>query len=132
MPIRYGRRVTEDEILRFVEQAFHSVWPLELLAVLCQRAEQLWSTDTLSREIRANDAVVIQGLQVLEAAGLVVIDQLKTFRFQPQSAELAELGNALIDLYTRKPRTVMRAIFSKPQDRMQTFSDAFIIRKDPC
>jgi hypothetical protein len=124
--------VTESQILDFVTQVFKSVWPLELLVVLYQHADQSWSIDTLAREIRANASVANRSLGILEGAGLISVGAGKTFRFEPRSPELASLVGELVDLYTRKPRTVMHAIFSNPQDKIQTFSDAFIIRKDPC
>jgi hypothetical protein len=43
-----------------------------------------------------------------------------------------DMARALADLYKRKPRAVMRAIFSAPKDRIQTFADAFRMRKDTC
>jgi hypothetical protein len=123
--------VTEDEILAFVRQSFRSVWPLELLLVLSQEPVQDWTVDALAREVRASSVVVVRGLQALQAAGLVASETHQGYRFRPV-AESAEMARGLIDLYNRKPRAVTRAVFAAPRDRIQSFADAFRLRKDPC
>jgi hypothetical protein len=124
--------VSEEEALRLVGNAFRSIWPMELLLVLSQEPCRGRQIDALARELRGNSRVVMQGLDALVAIQLVTIDRDQAYRFQPASAELAELARELVDLYNRKPRAVMRAIFSTPADRIQTFADAFRIRKDTC
>jgi len=54
------------------------------------------------------------------------------WRFLPVSDQQAALARELIDLYKSKPRSVARAIFAAPADRIQTFADAFRLRKDRC
>jgi hypothetical protein len=124
--------VTEQEILRFVEKSFRSVWPLELLAVISQEPERAWQIDTLVRESRASLSLVVDGLAALVATQMVLVDHQRTYRLASASTELAALARDLVDLYNRKPRAVMRAVFSEPADRIQTFADAFRLRKDPC
>lgn len=122
--------MTEEAILKFVSESFHSVWPLELLLVLSQEPRQAWQIDVLVRELRASEPVVIQSLEVLKTVQFVTVDRDGAYRFQPVSAKLAEMACELIALYSRKPRTVTRTIFSPSSDRIQTFADAFRIRKD--
>jgi DNA-binding MarR family transcriptional regulator len=122
-------RVTEDAILEFVGKAFRSVWHMELLLVLYQEPRHAWQVDALARELRASISVVSQSLDALIAAGLVAVVNDEACCFRPNSAELAELADGLIDLYNRKPRTVLRTIFAERRDRIQTFADAFRLRK---
>jgi hypothetical protein len=124
--------VNEAAILDFVSKRFQSVWPIELLLVMSQEANQGWQVATLARELRASVAAVSQGLVALQAIGFVAADTERTYRFKPASDALAELARELIELYGRKPRTVIRAIFAPPNDRIQTFADAFRLRKDTC
>jgi DNA-binding IclR family transcriptional regulator len=127
-------RVTEQSVLEFVSRSFRSVWPLELLHVLHQEPRIGWETEDLAHELRANIPVVTQGLATLEAIGLVTADADRRYRFDPVSPELAEMAREVIALYNQKPRAVLRAIFSAPSDRIQTFADAFRLRKgrDAC
>ncbi len=124
--------MTEDAILQFVKNTFRSVWPLELLLVLSQEPARPWSVGALVRELRASVPLVIDGLAVLQAAEFVVGDRDRTWRFLPVSDQQAALARELIDLYKSKPRSVARAIFAAPADRIQTFADAFRLRKDRC
>ena len=124
--------MTEARILEFVGKAFNSIWPLELLLVLCQENRGGWRVKALVRELRANTEVVTQGLEGLAAAGFVAVDSDQGYRLEAASPEMDDMARALADLYKRKPRAVMRAIFSAPKDRIQTFADAFRMRKDTC
>ena len=131
MPHRPGEtRVTEESVLEFVGKAFRSVWPLELLLILFQEPAADWDVESLAREVRANPSVVMQGLAALEAARFVAVNADGRYLFQPGTPELTELATAVVNLYNEKPRAVMRAIFSAPSDRIQTFADAFRLRKD--
>jgi len=126
--------VTEQSILEFVSRSFRSVWPLELLLVLYQEPHAGREVEALARELRANVPLVTQGLSNLEAIGLVRADADRLYRFDPASSELAEMAREVIALYNQKPRAVLRAIFAAPSDRIQTFADAFRLRKgrEPC
>ena len=124
--------MTEAHILGFVGKAFNSIWPLELLLVLCQENRDRWQVKALIRELRANTEVVTQGLEALTTAGFVAVDSDQGYRLEPASPDMDDMARALADLYKRKPRAVMRAIFSAPKDRIQTFADAFRMRKDTC
>lgn len=124
--------MTEPEVLQFVERTFRSVWPFELLLVLTRSPQQAWQGEALVHELRASMSLVNGGLRTLAKAGLVSVDEHGMYQFQPASAELEELARALIELCKRKPHAVMRAVFSAPADRIQTFADAFRLRKDTC
>jgi hypothetical protein len=127
-----GVPVSEAAILDFVGKSFSSVWSMELLLLLYNEPRRAWQPDTLVRELRANIQVVNEGLRALEAIGFIAIDNDHAYRFQPSSAEVGKVASELADLYSRKPRAVMRAIFSAPKDTIQTFADAFRLRKDTC
>lgn len=122
--------MTEETILKFVSESFRSIWPLELLVLLSQAPQRPWKIDDLVRELRASMALVSDSLQALEAARLVSSVHDDTYRIDPISAEHAEIVRELIQLYSRKPRAVIRALYSEPTDRMQTFANAFRLRKD--
>lgn len=124
--------MTEEATLDFVSKSFHSIWPIELLFTLCQDPGRTWHVDELTRELRASVLIVTKGINVLETLGFVVTDQRQACRLDTKSTELAALAHAVTDLYDRKPRAINRAIFSASKDRMQTFAEAFRLRKDIC
>ena len=126
----HSASVTEDELLRFVGDTFRSAWPLELLLLLGQDATRTWPVEALVRELRASSATVTEGLVTLRRVGLVDVDEHEGYRFTPASPEAEQLARDLTDFYSRKPRAIMHAILLAPNERIQTFADAFRLRKD--
>ena len=124
--------MTEDAIIDFVSRSFRSVWPVELLSLLSQEPHSAWQIEALARQLRATKPVVTQGLTALAAMGFVAVTEDQAYQLRPASPELAELARELSSLYNRKPRAVLRAIYAAPSDRIQTFADAFRLRKDTC
>jgi hypothetical protein len=56
---------------------------------------------------------------------MAVVEEGANYRFQPASPELTEMIEALVELYARKPVAVVRAIITAPNNKIQTFADAF-------
>jgi len=123
--------LTEQELLEFVGGTFRSIWPLELLLLLRQEPDRPWQQEQLVRELRASASAVSQGLVELRRIGLVSVDLHGGHSFAAGSVISEQTVARLIDLYSRKPRAIMQAILSAPNDRIQTFADAFRLRKDP-
>jgi len=124
--------VTEEELLAVVSKNLRSVWPLELLLLLRQEPQQAWHIDALVRALRASPSAITEGVTVLKKLGLVDVDQAGAYRLASRPATQDDLAQELCDLYARKPRAIMRAILAAPNDQIQTFADAFRLRKNPC
>ncbi|HZS85220.1 MAG TPA: hypothetical protein VFA50_20260 [Stellaceae bacterium] len=88
-----------------------------------------WRTDRLVRELRASASVIAAGLAELGAAGLVADEGGGLYRFRPRTERLAELTARLVAAYSEMPMTVTNAILSAPNDKIQTFADAFLFKK---
>ena len=121
--------VSEEAVLSFVKGAIKSAWPLELLLLMQREPQKAWSVGELVRELRASTGVVHESLASLIAAGLVVSRETGVYTYAPKTPALGELVSALVDLYSRKPITVMSAIFSSPTDKIRSFADAFLFKK---
>lgn len=121
--------MTEEAVLSFVRESITSAWPLELLLLMQRQPQAAWSVGELVRELRASTGAVHQSLANLIAAGLVSTRETGVYRYAPRTSALSELVSALADLYSRKPITVMNAIFSSPTDKICSFSDAFLFKK---
>ncbi|HTV30323.1 MAG TPA: hypothetical protein VMF32_21415, partial [Xanthobacteraceae bacterium] len=80
---------------------------------------------------RASPSAVAEGLAELRRFGVIASDPHGAFRFAASSAASEQLAVELAELYSRKPRAIMHAILSAPNDRIRTFADAFRLRKDP-
>lgn len=119
----------EDDVLAFVRDTIRSVWTLELLVLMEQDSAHAWQIAELVVTLRANARVVTEGLAALEAAGLVGLDDVGLYRYQPASPALTATVRHVIDLYNRKPLAVVRTILTSPTEKIQIFADAFRFRK---
>ena len=82
----------------------------------------------LARELRGSEHLVRTSLDSLAAAGVVAVGA-EGAQYQPQSDALAELVAALVELYGRKRLAVLEAIFTSPDEKIRSFSDAFLFKK---
>lgn len=120
----------DPDLLYFIQSSIRSVWSLELLLHLRRQAGRTWRPDELVRDLRASDFVVSEALSALQTAGLAIPVGDGTYRYMPASADLDRLVGLLERQYREKPQSVTRAIFSAPNDRLQTFADAFRLKRD--
>lgn len=119
------------DLLAFIQASFRSVWSLELLLVLFRTRPQGWSRAELVDELRSSEAVVSQSVDALVAAGLVLVDSHGRVTYRSTGPAEDALVGELEDLYRRKPTAVRRAIVQTSSDKLQTFADAFKVRKGP-
>jgi hypothetical protein len=120
---------TEEEVLSFVRSSIRSAWTLEVLLLLRRDPQRLWKTDDLVRELRGSVALVRESLNALNALGLLAASTTEGYYYRAEAAPLDELVSALAQLYREKPTTVLHTIFTSPNDKIQSFSDAFLIKK---
>ena len=90
---------------------------------------RLWDIETLVRELRGSLALVSESLRILGAAGLAAVGEAGACSYAPRTPELDELVSALVELYSQKPITILRTIFTSPDDKIKSFSDAFYLKK---
>lgn len=122
--------MAEDEDLnRFIESSFPSVWSLELLLLL-RRDGRGYSRQELLEALRASDLVISQALESLVAGGLASLDETGVASYMPASTELAGLVDKAAELYATRPDAVRRTIISASTGGLTAFADAFRLRKD--
>jgi len=117
-----------DDLLRFIESSFRSVWALELLLLL-KREPRGWMASDLVSTLRASELVVSQAIESLLAAGLITIEG-DSARYMPASEDISRQMNQLEKLYSARPDAVRRAIVSATSSGATAFADAFRLRKE--
>jgi hypothetical protein len=120
-----------DRIRVFVEENLNSVEQLEVLLLLRQDAEKKWTAESVSQAIYTPVAAASKRLVDLVLRRLAVADESQlNFSYHPASSELEQLVDELATVYRDRRVAVISLIYSKPNDHVQAFADAFKFRKE--
>jgi hypothetical protein len=115
---------------RFLAAHIHSVVQLDLLLLLHRDRALAWTASDAARELRAPEPWIAGQLADLCAAGVAAAgpEDPPAFRFAARDA-LGEVVLELADLHARRRTTLVRLIHAA-RDDVQSFSDAFRLRRD--
>lgn len=119
------------DLQTFINGSIRSVWALELLLLLKRDAECTWTPEKLVVELRASTPLVADVLRTFDASGLIRREDGEAWRYAPAASALAALADELEQVYRTRPGAVVKAIISAPNDKLQSFADAFRFRGDP-
>ena len=119
-----------EEILRFIRSSIKTVWALELLLLIRRQSSQSWTAEGLTTELRSSLPLVADILSGFKDAGLVKEMADGQYRYQPATPELEHLVEQLEKAYAARPLAVVKAILTAPNEKIQTFADAFKLKKD--
>jgi hypothetical protein len=121
--------LAEDaDLSAFVREHIRSVWALELLLLLRRDPDRCWAPADLVLELRASQMLVVDNLQRLEHAGLVVPDEAGCFRYAPVNPALAVVCDALDAAYRQRPVAIVNMIARSGS--LQSLADAFKFKGD--
>jgi hypothetical protein len=120
------------EIEQFIAQHIESLAELELLLTMRREPARNWSCFDLSRQLYVAPDVCTGILADLERRGFLQRDAGDTnlFRYRSLSAEIDRLIDQLAILYQERRVAVITHIYSKPVKKVQTFADAFRLRRE--
>ena len=113
------------DITAFIRNQFRSVWTLEVLLFLKSHPDDSFQSADLVQRLRASDAIVSSCLNMLQAGGLIVMDEEGAARYAPASPELGALADETHKLYVAKPDAVRRLIVMEANSGLAAFSDSF-------
>lgn len=117
-----------DSVLEFIRQSIKSVWALELLLLLHRNSDRVWSIGALSTEMRGSEMMVEEIAKKFREDGIVSVSESGALSYRPQG-DLLAIATELESLYSEAPLSVIKAILSAPNDRIQLFADAFKFRE---
>ncbi len=119
----------DRDLQQLIESSIDSVWTLEVLLLLHSARERSWTVRGLTDDLRSSELVITQSIAILRTAGLVVEDADGAVRYRPAAQNLDALVARLGEEYRSRPATVRRAIVAPQNTKLQSFSDAFLLRK---
>lgn len=120
-------------VVRFIAQHIRSLDQLEILLLLRERRGEALSCTAVARELRILEDVALNRLTAFASQGLLTateVDGKLHFRFDPANPLQETEVDALASTYRERRVAVITQIFSQPNDKVQTFADAFKFRKD--
>ena len=115
-------------VRQLIVRHIDSVQQVEILDLLRRDPERSWTAELISRKLRIAGASCAEWLDRFATDGLIEGDHVG-YRDAPNGRH-ATAVHELLDLYGRRRTTVIEAIYSRPSDSIQSFSDAFRLRRD--
>ena len=122
-----------DDFCRFLQQNIPSVDAAELLLFLRTHRERTWAASEAAANLRPTvqiaDADAARYLESFSARGLVSSGPDRRVQFQPANEEVEMYTQMLALAYKERPVTLIRMIYALRDSRIQTFADAFKIKR---
>lgn len=116
-----------EKVGAFIKTTVRSIWGLEALLLLRAASQQEWSPESLSAALRGAVPLMQGILDGFARAHIVRRKDDGTYHYAP-SAETAALIDELASLHAEFPVAVAKAIVLAPNDKVQTFVDAFKLK----
>jgi len=117
------------ELKHFIAQHVESLAQLEALLQMRQEPQRSWKSAELSQQLRIAPDMCEGILVDLQRRGFVE-NADDGYRYRPQSADADRLLANLADVYQQRRVAVITEIYSKPVHKVQTFADAFRLRRE--
>lgn len=128
-----GRDLSND-VKEFVAEHLQSVPQLEVLLLLSQTSDKVWSADAVGRELHLNPALAKAQLDHLLSHRLLTLAEGTSsdlYRYNNLSAHLDKTVKQLAIAYATQRIAVLTLILAKPVDKVRRFTETFrMIRGD--
>lgn len=115
-------------VRRFIAGHIESVGQLEVLLLLRAAADKQWTTDEVARAVVTQPASAAGWLEQLRADGLLELSG-ERYRYSPPDAGLERAVDDLAESYAKYRVAVIGLIFSKPNEHVRDFAEAFRLRR---
>jgi len=114
-----------------IQRHLASMDHVELLMVLRAGRDESFSVAGLAGQIRKPAELVQLCLTALASAGLAAELSDGTYRYAARESSLDATAEAVVQLYNERPVTLVRLLYERPPTAVNTFADAFKLRRDP-
>jgi hypothetical protein len=121
-----------EDVRAFVTDHIDSVLQLELLLLLQKKRDRDFDAGEVVAELRIDPAWAADQLEEFCSRGILTCADgtPRRYRYAPKSPALDAAIARLDHTYADRRVSVISLIFSKPADKLRSFSDAFRVRKD--
>jgi hypothetical protein len=118
------------EVKQFIAQHVESLAQLEALLILRQNSEQHWRSPELAQRLYITPDMCEAILADLERRGFAARSPDGAYFYQPRDRGADQLIGDLATIYQQRRVAVITEIYSKPVTKVQTFADAFRLRRE--
>lgn len=118
------------EMSDFLKRHIRSIAHLELFLFMAKEPEKSWNAKTVSQQMRSNTSYASAQLQDLYREGLLAISEDGQSFFYNSASQNEDFIFKLNNIYNTKKTTVINLIYNQPLDTIQSFAEAFKIKKD--
>jgi hypothetical protein len=122
-----------EDLLRLIRKAIPAFAAAEVLVFMVQNADEARSAMELAEALRPSviGVGVIEGyLGAFKARELVREEAPQKFRYAPATPVLDQAARALVTAFNERPVTLIRAIYTLADSKIQSFADSFRLRND--
>ena len=122
--------MASPEVQRFVAEHIDSAEKLEILLLLHREPGKQWTAQDVSQAIYTVPASAVMRLEALVADGFASSSggADPRYSFAPASDDLRKQVDLLAVEYQKDRVSVIKLIFARPPDPLQSFADAFRLR----
>jgi len=128
------RKGIPESARKLIAGHIESVAQLEMMLLLRESRERLWTASDVARELRTSEELAEASLGRLSRSGLVEVEidagGSPCFRCAPSARGAAAAVEELAAAYATHKSAVVTLIFSGPEDSIQDFAGAFRLRGD--
>ena len=119
------------DVLDMIARHLDSMEQVQVLLVLRRDAARTWPVDAMAGEVRATREKIAAALATLAANQLVSVEtgDPRTYRYSPVTPALEAAVDNLEIAYNTRPVTLVKALYNRPPRAIQSFADAFRLRK---
>ena len=117
------------ETQAFIRRYISSIHQLETLLWMRDHPERSVSPDEFAKEERLDIGLARDLLNTWRRAGFLVGSDQEGYRYGPPPDLQAQVGR-LAEVYATYRVAVINLVFSMPSESVQSFADAFRIRKE--
>jgi hypothetical protein len=125
--------MTDDfplELRQFIDRNVESIVQLETLLLLRRDPSRGWSADQIAKSLYISGEMARALIADLDRRGFVKPLAEAMYSYQPTDPEADRLIGQLAKFYDERRVAVISMIYSKPVNKVQTFADAFRLRKE--
>ena len=121
-----------DDFCHFIQRCVSNVDAAEILLTLFEHADRSWNAAEICVQLapaaNLSEPDAQRYLDVFQSCGLATVDAHGRIRYRPLAAHDPHLVT-LSRLYVERPVTLFRVIYALRDTKINTFADAFKLRR---